>query len=132
VVSSPFGHRRERTYPRFELTPQLSETRSGDQDLREADEARRRLQNRKRHYRQDRRPKAHNEPARKEPSQKQDHGWNHEHKEAEVHRHSVVVHGALVLIEAAQASGEDDQNQDVQGRTTPPSVQEITASHGIP
>jgi hypothetical protein len=59
--------RKERICARAGLTPRLSETRSDDQELREADAARRGLGNRERNCGESGAPETRGESERKEP-----------------------------------------------------------------
>jgi hypothetical protein len=102
------GRPRGRFPPRPQLGPRLSETRSDDQELREAEAAGRRLRNSERNCGEGRTREGYSEPTRNESGQRQDDGWYQQQQEAQIHRGSVIVHPALVLIEAAEPGGEDE------------------------
>ena len=102
------GRSQGRFPPRPQLGPRLSETRSDDQELREADAARRRLGNSERNCGESRTRETYSDPTRNESSQRQDDSRYQHHQEAEIHEHRVIVHPALTLLEAAEPGGEDE------------------------
>jgi hypothetical protein len=56
---------------------------------------------------------------------------NHERHGAQTHGHRVMVHDVSVQ-EAAETSGQDEQSEDTYRRSTPPSLEVVTLSHGLP
>lgn len=105
---------------------------SDDQELYETDRARRGFRDRKRHCGEGHTSEIDGERMREVPWQKQEYRWQEERQEAEVHEHRVIVHTVLALTEAAQTGGEDEQSQGGYRRPTPPPLQEVTLSHGMP
>ena len=75
------------------------------------DAARRGLWNSKRNCGESRAREGHNEPARNEAGQRQDYSRYQQQQEAQIHEDPMIVHPALVLIEAAEPGGEDEQRQ---------------------
>lgn len=125
------GRSQGRSLPRSQLTPRLSETRSDDQELREADAARRWPGDGKCNEGEGWTSEIHGEPTRKESSQRQDQRRNQQHQEAEIHEHCVLIHPTLALIEAAKPGAENKPNKGSYRRPTPPGLQEVTWSHGF-
>jgi hypothetical protein len=97
--------------PRPLFGPRLSETRSDDQELREAEAAGRRLRNSKWNCGESRTREGHGKPTRNESGQRQDDSRYQQQQEAQIHEDPVIVHPALVFIEAAEPRGKDDQRQ---------------------
>jgi len=103
--------RRRKPCEPADFTPRLSETRSDDQELREAGTARRGLRDSDRHLGEGRTSEIDGERMREEPLRKQEYRWQEERQEAEVRRNRVIVHAVLALTEAAETGGEDEQSQ---------------------
>ena len=132
VQADRLGPLAGRSPPGPQFSPRLSETRSDDQELREADAARRGLRNNKRNCSESRAHEGHNEPTRSESGQRQDDSRYQQHQKAQIHGDPVIVHPTLVLIEAAEPGGEDEQHQRSYCRRAPPTLQEVTLSHRKP
>jgi hypothetical protein len=126
------GRSQGRFQPQPQLGPQLSETRSDGQELREAEAARRGLRNSERNCGESRTREGHSEPTRNESSQRQDDHRYQQQQEAQIHEDPVIVHPTLALIEAAEPGGKDEQRQGSYCRPTPPALQKVTLSHRKP
>jgi Fic family protein len=89
------GRSQGRFPPRPQLGPGLSETRSDDQELREADAARRGLGNSERNCGESRTRETHSVSTREEPNQRQDDGRYQQQQDAQIHEGPVIVHPTL-------------------------------------